>query len=79
MIHGVFLLPRQFRPHLQRGVDDEVHRSLALPRVEVVDQGRVVHDKNAVEGSRVPFVAGGVTSGNAHRGTRGSRGGEGQD
>lgn len=41
-------------PYLQRGVDDEMNRSFALPRVKVVDEGRVIYDKNAVEGSGVP-------------------------
>lgn len=40
--------------YLQRRVHHEVHRSLALPRVKVVDQRRVVHDRNAVEGRRIP-------------------------
>lgn len=33
-----------------------MHRSLALGRVEVVDQRRVVHDQDAIERSCVPTI-----------------------
>ena len=45
------------RSHLQGSVDDEVHRSLTLGRVKVVDQRRVVHDQHAIERSCVPTTS----------------------